>query len=421
MQPGLPFIEAKLVCDDEAKPKLALSQSRYLPAGSTGQSAQTWQVPVCARYSIGPNIRRTCTLLTAQQGEMLLEGRGCPAWIVPNADAAGYYRWSLPPKQLQDLVKKGQGHLSVRERMTVAQAFRAAFGRGTTLAGDVMTGIAPLAKDEHPEVATAPMSYVRNASWWLEGDPLEKNVAAYAKKLYAPAWERLGWNGKKKEGSEQQLLRQEVLSFLVFTARDANVRKQAVEKARAYLGIGKDDKIHPEAVDPNLAGIVLAVAGQDADAALFDAMLARFAASQDEVLRGRLLGALASVTRPELAARARELALDSRLKVIEVMTPIGVQMNQKETREAAWKFFVERLDALSARLPPGRAAGLAWMGTNFCDAAKASEVERIFGPRAAKMEGGPRNLAGALESIRLCATRKDLHLASAKAFFKNQN
>src|SRR5262249_39980431 len=143
-------------------------------------------------------------------------------------------------------------------------------------------------------------------------------------------------------------------------------------------------------------------------------------ATQDEVVRGRLIGALSAPLRPELAARARELVLDNRLKVIEMLTPLGIQLQQPENRDAAWKYFNDHLDAIVARLPPGRARGLPWQGTVYCDRARADEVERIFAPRIAKLEGGPRNLAGALEAMRLCAAKKDGQVESMKGFFKKK-
>jgi alanyl aminopeptidase len=341
---------------------------------------------------------------------------------MPNADGAGYYRWTVPAADLAKLTGAGWAQLSTRERMSVADALRAAFSRGTAPTAEVLAHVSPLAKDTNPAVATAPMAFLRTARDWLAGDPLAGAVDAHGRKLYAAAYRDLGWGPAKgkTEQPERQMLRQEVIGFLAQTARDPAARKEAVLRGKAYVGHGGDGAIHPEAVDPNLAAVALAVAAEDADAAFFDALVGKLAATSDEVVRGRLLGAIAAVRAPELAARARALTLDPRLKVSEVMTPLGVQLGQPETREAAWKYLVDNLDAIAARLPPGRAGGLPWAGTNFCDAARAQELERIFAPRMPKLQGGPRNLAGALESIRLCAARKDKHLPGVRAFFQQQ-
>src|SRR5207253_10199419 len=88
-QPGVPLVEARLSCAEKEKPRLLLKQSRYLPVGSEGDRKKTWQIPLCVRSSLGEQ----CTLLTSAEGEMDLPG--CPQWLIPNADASGYYRWSL--------------------------------------------------------------------------------------------------------------------------------------------------------------------------------------------------------------------------------------------------------------------------------------------------------------------------------------
>ena len=420
-QPGLPFVEASLKCTGN-KATLELRQSRFLPLGSTGNADQRWQIPVCARYPSGATPRETCTLLTEREGSLPLDTTACPAWVMPNAEGAGYYRWALPAADLAKLTGAGWAQLSTRERMSVADSVRAGFSRGTTPVGEVMTHLSALAKDQNQAVATAPMGILRTARDWLADDPLTAAVDAHGRKLYAPAYRDLGWGPAKgkAEQPERQVLRQEVIGFLAQTARDPAVRKEAAQRGKAYLGYGADGAIHPEAVDSNLASVALAVAGEEADVALFDALVAKLASTSDEMVRGRLLGAISAARNPELAARARALTLDPRLKVVEVMTPLGTQLAQPETREAAWKYFVDNLDAISARLPPGRSGGLPWMGSHFCDATRAQEVERIFAPRMAKTEGAPRNLAGALETIRLCAARKEKHLAGVRAFFQQQ-
>lgn len=76
-----------------------------------------------------------------------------------------------------------------------------------------------------------------------------------------------------------------------------------------------------------------------------------------------------------------------------------------ETRDAAWTWFQTRVDDLAAKRPPARRGSLPWFGTYFCDRAHASELSALFAERIAHLDGGPRNLAGALEAMNLCAAR----------------
>lgn len=423
-QPGVPLVEARLSC--AAKPVLELKQSRYLPLGSAGDPSALWQIPVCARYAedkSGRSIQESCTLLTAREGTLPLEGNRCPAWVLPNAEGAGYYRWSLPAAQLAQLASAGLPKLSVRERMSFTASVRASFAQGGISGADALRALAPLAADPRRQVATEPMSLLEPALDWLAGDPAHAAAAAYAQRLYAPLYRELGWSPKPpKQGSaadpraedDRGMLRGAVIRFLALAARDPEVRTEATARGRAWVAGGQ---LHPEAVLPELAGVALATAMQEGDAALFDEALAALARTDDEVARGALLFGLGSAHAPELAARARELALDPRVRINEIWGLLDAQLRQPETREAAWQWLEQRLDALIARMTPRRSGGLPWMATSFCDRAHADRASALFGPRVAQLDGGPRNLAGALEAVNLCTARKKAQMDSLRELF----
>jgi alanyl aminopeptidase len=417
-QPGLPSVDAKLVCDGKGA-RLDLTQERYLPHGSKGDSNKSWQVPVCVRYQSDKKAQEACSLLTGKTGSMALAGKGCPEWVMPNARGAGYYQWSLPPDQLRKLTKAGSSHLDVREKMSLASAVRYAFKRGSVDSSAAFSSLLPLANDPHPMVASAAMGMFHEAAEWLEGDPLEKKMRRQAAKTYAPVLRRLGWKPKPNESPEQSLLRRNVIGFLSVQARDASVRRKANRRARKYLGLGGDGKLHRDAIDANLVSVVMRVLGEDADATTFDALLARLVTTEDEELRRNLLGALGNVRDPKLAERARALLFDDRLKVSELMAPLWRQMGNRETRDATWTWFKSQLDAIVKRLPPRRAGWLPAIAMNFCSQAHADETQKLFGARVGSLPGGKRELAKSTEAVRLCAARKDKQLPSMRSFFEN--
>ena len=71
-QPGVPIVDAALTCSEESA-TLTLHQSRYLPVGSKGNSAQTWQLPFCVRYGNGQTVTKECLLLTDVDTTMTLK------------------------------------------------------------------------------------------------------------------------------------------------------------------------------------------------------------------------------------------------------------------------------------------------------------------------------------------------------------
>jgi len=415
-RPGVPWIDARLECG--GSPKLALTQSRFFPVGSHGQPSVTWQVPICVRFPDGKTIGERCALLTEAKGSIALPLEKCPAWVLPNADAAGYYRFGLPREQLRALLTTAWPKLETRERLAVVDAVSAGFARGTAKADDVLGDLAPMASDPIPSIAAAPIGILGSARDWLDGTPLRAHVESWSRKLYGKAAATLGFTPSKTETPERTLLRQNVLSFLALTAKDPAVRKEAAKRGRAYVGFGTDGKLHPEAVDPNLANVAVAVAAEEGDAKFFDALLAQLERSDDALVRGRLLTGLGSFKESKLAARAQALTLDVRLRANEVLFPLSIQLGTLETRLAAWAWLRANFDLVVTRLSPARAGALPYY-VRFCDEPHVAEVEAFFTPRIAALDGGPRNLASALEYMRLCVARRDAQEPSMRAFFTN--
>jgi alanyl aminopeptidase len=285
---------------------------------------------------------------------------------------------------------------------------------------DVLDAVAPLARESDPIVAEEPMGYATQAREWLFGGPSQARVEAYARGLYAPAARKLGWNVAKGEDDDTRTLRASVLSFLATTAQDPAVRAEAAKRGRAYLGLGGDGAVHADAVDSNLAGTAVAVVGEDADRATWNAMRSAFEKSVDETLRSRLLHGLSVAKNPELAKAGRELTLDPALRDNEIITPIAVQLDRPETRDAAWAWLKEHLDAVLARMPRHHGgSGLISVAVRaFCDEGHAREAEALFASKVDTIDGGPRSLTASLEDVRLCVARRNAQEANAKAFFR---
>ena len=425
-QPGVPFVEMRLVCEGDSR-KLTLEQSRYLPVGSPGQAEQTWQIPICVRYEAGGEVKSQCTLLTEHEGLLELESETCPTWVMPNDDAAGYFRFALDPEAMEALQRRGWRHLTAREKLAVADSVRAGFDNASLAAADVYGSLDVFAESDVRPVATTPTGLVEFAvEYVLAGEPPEgapADLAAraqrYGQRLYRTHYRRLGWGprGRRVEDGETSLLREDVLGFLAFTVEDAAVRRQGARLGQAYVRGGE---IHPDAVEPNVAGLALTLAVQEGDSALFDQLTEMLFESTDATVRTRILRALGGAKDPTMAARARALSLDARLRVNEVMTPLWAQVEVEESRDALWEWLVDNFDALRARVGPHSVGYTPWMSAGFCDEAHATAVDEFFRPRIEDLPGGPRNLAGALEAIRLCAARVEAHRESTTAFFTRQ-
>jgi alanyl aminopeptidase len=417
-QPGVPFVEMAVQCEGDTR-RLTLKQSRYFPVGSPGSAEQTWSIPICVRYEAGGEVKSQCTLLTEQEGAIDLETEQCPTWVMPNDDAAGYFRFALDAEGMDALRRRGWRSLTPREKLAVADSVRAGFDNASLAANEVFDELSFFAESDVRPVTTTPTGLIGFAEGYVLTEDLRPRAQRYGQRLYRSQYRRLGWGprGRREEDGETKLLREDVLGFLAFTAEDAQVRRQGERLGQAYV---RDGEIHPDAVDSNVAGLALSIAVQEGDAAFFDQLTEMLFASTDATVRSRILSALGSAKDPTLAARARALSLDARLRVNEVTRPLWSQSEVDESREALWQWVVENFDALSSRIGPHSAGSLPWMAAGFCDEQHAAAVEEFFRPRIDDLAGGPRNLAGAVEAIRLCAARVEAHREATTEFFSAQ-
>jgi alanyl aminopeptidase len=301
------------------------------------------------------------------------------------------------------------------ERIALAQALRAAADSGKLPVAEALEALEPLAQDPEGEVASEAIPLVGFAKERLV--PVEERplVDAYAVKLFRPVLKRVGFAATRGEGASTRRLRREVIGVLA-DAREAATLKEGVKRGLAYAGLA-DGKFHPEAVDPDLAGLVLGLAVAEGDQRIFDALVERLRHTEDSDLRGRILGALGSAHDPARSARALALSLDPELRKDEGMTEVFTQSGDYRTRDAAWTWLQANFEALVPKVPEPVLAFIPYVAGGYCDTKHADDTQSFFAPRAEKYRGMSKNVRQAVEYIRLCAAQAAAQGESARKFF----
>lgn len=401
-QSGVPFLAIDVQCDN-GKAALAVRQSRYLPLGSSASAARTWGVPLCLRYADVDGVHKHCALLESANASIALPSASCPSWVMPNANATGYYRYALSSES-QRALDGAFAQLNEREQRIVADALNAAFENGSVPLADYLAAVPLLAAASTRQVALAP---ARTLSWLrenrvadaAESKALQKFVGAH----YNDLLQRLGFDARAEDDDEARLTRASVLAMMSDEARDATIRKELAARARRLIGMG-GDKPDPTAINKDSHDNALRVLVQDGGAVEFNAVEARFRASVDSVEREQYLLALGSATDPKLQSRALALTLDPTVQSGEVTAVLWAAARFPETRAGARLWLRAHLNAVSARIPPGEQRFLAMtemIGT--CSGAEADAAEAFWGPRFKDVEGGPRMLAQSVEFARVCS------------------
>jgi alanyl aminopeptidase len=405
-QPGVPYVQTQL-SQEGGKTVLHLSQSRYLPLGSTGDAKSVWGVPMCVRYGTADGSKVSCELLDKAQGTMVLAGASNPTWVMPNANGSGYYRFAMAK---DDLARLGQqvGKLDDAEQLAYADAVYASFKHGDLNAADVLAALKPLTSSKTREVATAPLGsfnwIYRNVA---QNDAERAKLAEWAKAAYLPRMQQLGYHRKPGEADTDSLMRDTLADQLALVVKVPEVRAELLKQGDAALKRKPDGRLDLAAADPDLLGIALGVAVQERGKSAVDALIAELPQTSDPAMRNAILGGLSEVEDPALATQVRDFALVKQVKVGEMAALLRGGRDTRAQRDASWDWSVANYDKIVERTGSFSGGQLpSLMGGGGCSKEEADRLQTFFKTRAKDVTGAERGLAQTSESSLLCAALK---------------
>jgi alanyl aminopeptidase len=406
-QAGVPLVTAS--CEVQGgKAGLAVSIRRFLPVGSGGDGTAHFTLPICASFLDGKKSVVRCGLVDGS-GVVDLGRATCPAAVHPNADGAGYYRFSMPGAQMKALAQTTSS-MTAGERLLFGNALNGAFATATVPFGDVLASGLPLANDAETSIAMVPqglLSFARDRVF-VDDAAAQARVQDRIARLYQPALNRLGLVDRATDTPRDRERRAALVSVLA----DANPRfgEQVAHEARAWLAAPKDQL----AKDVIPAALRTMVRVEVKDRAAFDALLARAKSEPDPRVRGWILRALASTRLPTLRDAAIGLVFEENLRVNEKGLGLWTQGGDPVTAAHAFEVLVARYDEIAGELPEDWRASFPNAAAGLCTDADAARVEAFFAPKVPTVPGLDRNLAQTVEGIRLCAARVKAHSADVK-------
>jgi alanyl aminopeptidase len=418
-QPGVPLLRATCSMNGGAA-GLDITSERFLPVGSQGDKNKRWDIPVCVSFKSGGKLQKRCTLLAGGAGGVALGEKKCPAAVHPNADGAGYYRFTMPAAELKAL-STSLWSLSAGERVSFGMAVRGGFAAATMPYADVLAAARPLAAEVEDAVALTPFSLLQFAREdVLATDAARARVDVELVRLYQPALNKLGFVDRAGDTPKDRERRATLFSVVVDAHGAARII--AVAAGRELFATGTTKRVAQD-----LWPVALAAAVDDGaerktvDAATWDAWLKAAKTQADPRLRRYMLAALAATKDPSLGERALGMIFDDELKVAELGTGLFAQAGQRETRARAFSFVTMRWDDVTKRLPEGWRPALASAFDGYCSVEDAAQVEGFFLQKVPSTPGLDRALAQATENIRLCAAKQAAHGDAVRALFLEKN
>ena len=399
-QAGIPRLTVSLVC--EGKPALRLSQTRFLPTGSTASADSIWRIPVTVRTPAG----QARMLFGHAEESLPLPDATCPPWVEANADGMGYYRVVYEAGRLDALM--AEAGLSVSELLADLDDAQALTESGDLQVSEALTLALRYASHPRREVVDAALGIITRV------EPL---IGADRRSAYAALWQRafgargrgLGLTGRATDSDDDRLIRERWLARLVDAGHDQTLRAQAGKLAQDWLR----DRSTLAVADRVL---VLRSAAIEGDRALFDALVKAALASNNRGERADIYAALSRFEAPELAQSARELWLSPEHDIRELLMA-GRDRNAVDVaRDGLFAFMRQNFAAIARRLPKESVGRFPQFFAGFCSTDKATEVQQFFAPRLNAGFGGSTHLKQALENIRLCAAYRGLQQDNLNQF-----
>lgn len=368
-QPGVPLINTALQQEGN-KVFLNVKQSRYLPVCSKGDARSLWGVPLCVRYE------------------------------VPNADAAGYYQFSLPQKEFTRLTAATE-KLSNTEQLAYAYAISAAFNHGDINLLAVVDAAKKFANSNSRQISTALFSQLSTIHRHvLKTEAERERFRKVLANLYLPKLNQLGYVSKTDESAEDSLWRSELVRFLALDIQVPEVRTQLLKQSDALFA---QKQLNFAQVTPELLPTILAVRVQEKGQPAFDRLSGELQRVTQPTQRLAILTALGSANQEATRQQARQLILNPRVKVGEVRTVVNSINSYGDEQGGLWSWFKVNHDAVFDRLGKSSAGRFPAMFSGAaCTQQQAAQLNDFFAPRTKELVGVERGLKQTKERIQLC-------------------
>jgi puromycin-sensitive aminopeptidase len=396
-QPGVPIVSVKVSCSGRAG-SVSVSQDRYVREGSGPAGPQVWSIPVCIKTSSGTT---TCRVVSEKSSAIALDS--CPAWVMPNAGARGYYRMGFAPDMLRAIAPDVQS-LEPAERIALLDDTWALVRAGRHDVGAFLDLASGFRTERNPAVLGTLAGTLGFISEALTSDSTRAAYRAWVSGLFKPSLQGMGWTPAQSEPDGVSTTRATLIGTLGGIARD----REVLAKARDLV---EQELARPGAVGAELVNVVVPLAalsderrapGAEPRATLYDKYLERGRAAADPEEKYRYLNALAAFGDSELVRRTMDLILGPDVRSQDAKIFIAAMLANTETQHLAWELLQARWDEVQKKT--GEFVGntvVVGALSAFCDARTLGEVKQFFS--AHRVPDAERTLQQSIERIGSCA------------------
>jgi alanyl aminopeptidase len=407
-QAGIPMVSVTTTCDGNKLTGIELEQQAWRPLGSKAPAEKVWRIPVCLRLD-GQKEDLCIELAKPSQHLDPPPGAGCPSWVQPNANASGYYRFSLPDAKL--LAVASAAKLTPADRLAVLSNAWAMVRAGKTGVETMLKVLPAFDKETNHEVVAAEIEILTAMSDTVIDDRSRGGFKKYVAARLGNHKRALGWAGKKGPSEiddGKALLRKSVLFAMGELAEDEATLKEADKQAKAWLA-------DPNSVDGDIAQVAVELASRRAGRERFDALLLALknpSTPQNRIIAVRGLSAFGDGS---LLREALDKLLTGEIKLQDVRYVFAAALDHQPSRAVLLDWVRSNWSKLGARMPRPFVRRFVSLVGQTCTPTARDEMAAFFRAEAKNLDGADRALAQGIEKATLCM---ELHERGAAAAAK---
>src|SRR5919106_386679 len=389
------------VLDVDSRPaddnlELTLSQERFVYDRLLGEEEPdptTWQVPVWITGS--EPVQATSLVMYEGQTQVELDPSPRPqGWFKVNSQQTGFFRVNYSAEDWERLVPPISSlALPATDRLGI-QNDAYALSRAGLLPVTQFLSLAQNYQNENDASVWSDLaSNLKEIDMIICDEPYYQAFSIFARNLFHPAAQRVGWEPHTGEGHLDALLRSTVLSQ-AGNYQDSEVLQEAIERFSSYL---RD----PDSLHPDLRGVVYSLAAQAGDRSTYDQLWDLERKPQLREEKVRLLLSLARFTQTELLQDTLEKSLSSEVRSQDTITLVSAVAANTRERDLAWQFVKDNWPEFDRRYGGGGFGLMRLVSIcgNFASADKLADVESFFQEHPAP--AAERTIRQCLERIRL--------------------
>lgn len=393
-QTGYPVLQVQ-AARSEDEVQVSLSQERFVYDRLLGEeepNPEVWQVPITVS---APGASSASMVMEAKEAAVSLPAAS-PAndWYKVNADQTGFYRVNYTNEDWQRLAPAIRSlELPATDRLGIQNDAYALSRAGLLPITQFLELAGSYSGETDASVWSDLASNLRDIEQLIADEPVRPAYQRFGRELFAPAARRAGWTPRPDDGHLDSLLRSTVLGQSG-TYNDPETLAQATDLFQRYLS-------DPDAVHPDLRGVVFSLAAQAGDRATYDQLwgLEERASLQEEKIR--LLLAMSRFQDANLLNDTLERSLSSRVRSQDTITVVAGVAANPAGREPAWEFVKSNWAEFDRRYGGGGFGlmRLVSIVNSFTTEEGMADVEKFFSDNPAP--AAERTIRQALERMRL--------------------